>query len=226
MPAVDVAVSCASITLALAALFGLATRRKVRICWLFPAYLLSVALGHGALLVSSGALWTWQFWAATDALQAVLRLGVAIEIGRKAFGSLPQARRLLGLSFLFACFGIATGVLLYPRPLVDAFELVLVVGWVSYGVAFLFVGFLMLTLAYGVPLDPLHRAIAVGFALASAFLAFTHSFPAHADLGRAWLSKTSYPLILAFWTWAAWRRDDLSGMSTEAIARLWPWRRP
>jgi hypothetical protein len=226
MSGLGIAVSWASIALALAALFGLTARRKTRASWLFAAYLLSVALAHGALLAPGGALWNWQFWAATDALQTLLCLGVAVEIGRKTFGALPQARRLLLLYFLFACIGIVVGVLLYPRVVVDAFELVLIVGWVSYGVAFLFVGLLVIALVYGVPLDPLHRAIAAGFALASAVLAFTHSLPAHADLGRAWLSKTSYPLILAFWTWAAWRRDDFTGMSAQAIARLWPWRQP
>jgi hypothetical protein len=225
MPAVGIAVSWASIALALAALFGLSTRRKLRACWLFAAYLLSVALAHGALLAPGGALWNWQFWAATDALQTLLCLGVAIEIGWKTFRPLPQARRLLLLYFLFAGIGIVVGVLLYPRVVVDAFELVLIVGWVSYGVAFLFVGLLVIALVYGVPLDPLHRAIAAGFALASAVLAFTHSLPAPAALGRAWLSYTTYPLILAFWAWAAWRRDDLTGLSPEAIARLWPWRR-
>jgi hypothetical protein len=99
-------------------------------------------------------------------------------------------------------------------------------GWVTYGVALMFTVFLLVVMRYGVPLDPFHRAIAAGFAVAGALLAFGHTVGHHSVLGRAALSKTAYACILAFWTWAAWRKDDLGDMSPDSIAHLWPWRQP
>lgn len=225
MSPLDRAASAATVLLAVAALAGLVVRRKLHVCLLFPVYLLSAALGHAALLAFPVALWNWQFWAATDVVQAALRLGVAIEIAIKTFRPLPAAGRMLRLYFLVAIVAIAARVLLFPREFADAFELALVVGWISYGVAFLFTGLLLIVLYYAVPLDPLHRAIAIGVAVASAVLAFAHTIPAQDHWGRAWLSATAYPLVLAAWTISAWRRDTWRGLSPASVDRLWPWRK-
>ncbi len=225
MSASDQFASAAALALSAIALAGLVVRGKLGICLLFPVYLLSAALGHAALLAFPKSLWNWQFWAVTDVAQTALRLGIALEVAIKTFRPLPGASRRVHFYIVFTISACATCVLLFPRQAADAYELALVVGWVSYGVAALFTGFLLIVLFYGVPIDPLHRAIAVGFALASAMLAFAHTIPAVDHWGRAWLTKAAYPLVLAAWAVSAWRRDTWRGLSPTAVGMLWPWRR-
>lgn len=225
VPLLDVILAVGSGALALAALAGLIVRRKVWACVCFPVYLAAVAVSHMLYTVWPEIFWTWEFWAAADVVQTGLRLGVAFELGLRAFGGLPGGPRKVRVAFSLVTLGILAAVVAYPRQYNDAFELALIMGWVSYGVAVMFVAFLLLAMYYAVvPVDPLHRAIAVGFAVASAFLAFAHVLTIDSPWGRGFVSKTVYPLVLAWWAVAAWRHDSLDGLSAEALRRLWPWR--
>lgn len=226
MPRLDVFVSVLSAALAAITLAGLLVRGKARACVLFPVYLVSAALGHAVLIVFPAMLWNWAFWAGTDVVQTVLRLGIAFEVAFRTFGPLPRGSRHIRVLFLAITLAILSAVVVYPREVTDAFELTLVVGRVSYGVAVMFTVFLLVVWYYGVPIDPLHRVVAAGFAVASALLAFAHVFSAHYEWGRSLLTKTAYPLVLAVWAVSAWRRDSFAGLSPRSVRVLWPWRQP
>jgi hypothetical protein len=45
-------------------------------------------------------------------------------------------------------------------------------------------------------------------------------------LGSDLIVKTAYPCLLAWWVWAAWRRDSFTGLSEAGLRRLHPWRTP
>lgn len=226
MPRLDIAVSILSAVLAAATLVGLFVRGKVRACVLFPVYLASAALGHAVLVVFPALLWNWGFWASTDVVQTVLRLGIAFEVAIRTFRPLPRGSRHIRLLFFVITLAILVAVVVYPREVTDAFELTLVVGRISYGVAVMFTVFLLVVWYYGVPIDPLHRVVAAGFAVASALLAFAHVFTADYEWGRSLLTKTAYPIVLAVWAVSAWRRDSFAGLSPRSVGILWPWRKP
>lgn len=224
MLVLDASVSIASATLAALALVGLIVRGKLGACVLFPVYLVVAALGYALILLAPGHFWNWTFMAATDAIQTALRLGIAFEIAFKALRALPRGLRYIRRVFLGVCLLTAVAVLSFGLMPVDAFGWTMLFGRVTYGTAVLFTVFLLVVWRYGVPTDPLHRAIAAGFALASALLAFAPAFSIDTEWGRFFLTKTVYPFVLLLWVIAAWRRDSLAGMTPEAVAILWPWR--
>lgn len=227
MPLAAVAHSLAVATLAALALVGLVVRRKLDVCRLFPIYLLSAATGHALLASLPGVFWTWDFMALTDGVQVALRLGIAFEVAFKIFRApLLVGRRRVRAMFALVTIGLSGAMLLYPWQHVDAFELTLAFGRVSYGVAVLFMVFLLVAFYYSVPIDPLHRAIASGFAFTSAVLAFGHVFSLNAGWGRHFVTILAYPVVMAGWAYCAWRRDSLAGLSPEALRVLWPWRAP
>ncbi len=226
MLALDASVSIASLTLATLALLGLVVRGKLGACLLFPVYLAVAALGYALILVAPERFWNWTFMAVTDAVQTALRVGIALEIAYRALRALPLGLRYIRRVFVGVCVLTVLAVLSFGVIPVDAFGWTMLLGRVTYGTAVLFTAFLLVVWRYGVPVDPLHRAIAAGFALASAMLAFAPVFSVDAEWGRFLLTKTAYPLVLLLWTVAAWRRDSLVGMSPQAVAILWPWRRP
>lgn len=224
MPRIDVVASVLSAVLAALALAGLVARRKVEACWLFPAYLASAVACHASVVVAPERFWNWGFWAATDVVHTALRMGIALEITLRTFRPFPRGLHHMRVALLFVMLATAIAVVMYPREYGDAFELSLVVGRVSYGVAIMFTAFLLVVRHYGVPVDPLHRAIAAGFAVASALLAFASAFSADFEGGTSLLTKIAYPVVLAGWTVSAWRRDAFTGLSPAAVGVLWPWR--
>lgn len=225
MPLAAVAHSLAVAALATTALIGLVVRHKLRACLLFPVYLLTAAAGH--LLVASlpHLFWTWGFMALTDGVQVALRLGIAFEIAFKLFRApLLVGRQRIRAAFALVTVGLLGAMLLYPWHHMDAFEVTLAFGRVSYGVAVLFMVFLLVAFYYAVPIDPLHRAIAAGFAFTSAVLAFGHVFSLNDGWGRHFVTVLAYPVVMAAWAYSAWRRESLAGLSDEAVRILWPWR--
>lgn len=213
--------------LASVALCGLAVQRRVRASYSFALYLLTVSAGRVLLLVAPEHFWTWPFMFWTDALQTLLCAAIAFEICAKVFRPLPggrvYVRRLIGLVVVAR---VLTFVILPPHAS-DAFEGTFVVAQVSYAVAFLFGAFLLVTWYGGVPVDPLHRDVVCGFVVLSGLVAYTGELSA-LDPGTAWgrdlLTKSAYPLLLLFWCWSAWRRDEPTRLSPRSLALLQPWR--
>lgn len=227
MSAVVVAIGLLTGGLAGLALLGLIVRRRVKHCAAFTAYLLSAAVGHPLIVGLPEVFWTWQAWLAFDWLQTALRVAVAIELAVRTFRPLPPGYPLI--MRLLALLGFATLVIVVATftPPSNAAEWTLVAARVSYGVAFLFGAFVVFAGHHGVPLDPLHREIALGFVALSLLVAFAHplsSLDPLIGLGHYSVSMLTYPLILAGWVWSAWRPEPPSGLSAETLARLRPWR--
>ncbi len=213
--------------LAAAALAGLVVRHRLRATLLFPIYLAVAGLGSGLVVVWPRNFWTWNFFAATDIIQAGLTLGIAFELAYRTFRPLPVGLRRVRVVMLTVLVVLALTLAFQARPLTNAFDLALALERVSYGTSFLFLAFMLLTGYYGVPTDPLYRDVAAGFVFvnllvgcASALAAFDPWF----DLGRYFVSKTAYPCALAWWLVAAWRREDYGWLSPQSVRYLQPWR--
>ncbi len=227
MHPLDRLLSLTMAALAALAVMGLVVRGKLRACLAFPAYLGSAALGHSLVALLPATFWKWSFLAPTDALQAALRVAIALEIAHKTFGPLPRGRARVSAWMAVVLFALVPVAALQPREIGDAFELARVIEPVSYGIAFLFLVYIGAVRFYGIPIDPLHRALATGFGVASVLVgcvSLLWRFDGVAGLGSDLIVKTAYPCLLAWWAWAAWRRDTFAGLSPVSLKRLHPWR--
>jgi hypothetical protein len=229
MSPLDQALSSTTSLLAALALAGLARRGRLRSSVSFVAYLASAVAGHLLLAADPGRFWTWEFLTATDLIQAVLLCAIVCEIAHKTFRSLPAGYCRVRRALAAAGLGVLASVA-WTTPLVtDAAELSYLVERLSYGLGFLFLGFMVLVRWYGVPVDPLYRNIATGFAFVTMLvgcvsaLASVDPMP---SLGPYFIVKTAYPCVLAWWALSAWREDDFGRLSYEAVRRLHPWRLP
>lgn len=227
MSPLGIATAALSAALAGVALAGLVRRRHVRGAFSFACYLASVSSSLTLPLLFP-SLWSWTFVVATDGLQRLLALLTAVELALNAQRAMPigrkYVRRLFAAIVMTTLIGLA---LTFEMPRNPA-EWTLIGERVSYGTGFLFAGFLIFAGLFYVPLDPLHREVALGFVLVSFLAAFRHALteldPVF-GLGRDFVSKVAYPLIVMAWARAAWRRERPSAMSSEVQDKLHPWRR-
>lgn len=227
MSAYDALLFAVGGVLATAVLIGLIVRRRVRACVSFVSYLTAVAVGKALQLMWPERFWTWDFMRWSDALQVILRAAIAFEICYKVFRPLPEGSKRMRATLALVLMAMAIAFVVYPPQAANAFEGTIVLQQVSYGVAFLFVAFLLVTWHYGIPIDPLHRDIACGFGLLSLVLSFAAALSAYdpaAEWGRYFLVKTAYPLLLAAWCVSAWRRDPPTRLSPRTMRFLQPWR--
>ncbi len=229
MSPLDQALSSTTALLAALALAGLARRGRLRASVSFAAYLASALAGHLLLVADPARFWSWEFLIVTDLIQAGLLGAIVCEIAHKTFRTLPagyrRVRRTLGAIGLGVLASVASTTPLGANPA----EISYLLERVSYGLGFLFLGFMVLVRWYGVPVDPLYRNIATGFAFVTMLvgcvsaLAVVDPTP---SLGPYFIVKTAYPCVLAWWALSAWREDDFGRLSHEAVRRLHPWRLP
>lgn len=227
MSAFDRSVSFAAAVAAAGALAGLVARRRASACWSFPGYLFTAILGHVGVVVLPGAVVTWGFVLATDVAQTALRALIAFEIAVRTFRPLPVGLRRVRHIFGAGAALVALTLGLYGTAATSVFDLTLVVARISYGVSLLFAAFLGLTAYYHVPVDPVHRDVAVGFVLLSILAAFTAPLSALDPIvgwSRDFLVRLSYPLLLLWWARRAWAEEEPTALSREAMEILQPWR--
>ncbi len=235
----DLAILHAGTTLAGLALFGLLARRKARRCLSFVAYLAAVA---GGSLLSAlhpvGRSWIW--WLGIETLQALLALLVAFELAARTLRALPSASAaaqralrvllaLTALSTLLGAFAARATLRAARSPEVLAFEVSsAVLPYMTYGAALLFTALLALANWYLLPVDPLHRAILVGFSaylvLFSALTVSVRSEDRRVQTALSRVNSGAYLLLLAGWSYRAWRVDPLPPAPEALVRRLWPWR--
>lgn len=227
MPMYDAGIRVLNLLLAGMALAGMVTRRRIAACVSFPVHLSTDIVGRVLVLVWPDRFWTWDFVFWTDAVQVAVRAAIVLELTYKVFRPLPEGLQHVRLMLALVLTGMVLAFLVYPPRATNAFEGTLVLQQVSYGVAFLFIAFLLVTWYHGVPLDPLHRDIACGFGALNFVLAFATALseydPAY-DWGRYFIIKTAYPFLLAGWCVSAWRPDTPSRLSPRTMRILQPWR--
>lgn len=222
--------------LLLAALVGLCVRRRLRLAYLFPVYLLAVVV-----LGSLPALWpesfhTWSFYWFKESVYSVLKVGVALEMTVRVFQAFPAARRSARSAFLavlaitlVAAWAASPGPPLSQRGEQQWADLVLALNpRIINGTAWLFGALFALILYYRVPLHPLHKSIAFGFMAYLLLLTLALDRLKRSDFAAlplvSYANSMGYVLVAGYWAWAAWRRDDPPPASPEVVDRLQPWR--
>ncbi|HEX6738929.1 MAG TPA: hypothetical protein VF310_11685 [Vicinamibacteria bacterium] len=211
-----------------ATLVGVVRRRLYRACFSFPAYAATVLVTELMILLWPDRYHVWGFWMGKEALLALLKVTVALEIASLSFAAFPGARatsRWLTASILTATV-VAAAVAVYSAAAsLDSIAQALH-SWLANGTACLFVGVWAVVLYYRLPLHPFHRALLRGFVPYMAV--FTLALGLVRDLGdgaQSWIALadgTAYVLLVVCWAVYVWtyRAQALTPLDLQ----LQPWR--
>jgi hypothetical protein len=190
-------------------LIGLVVRGSARHCLSFVAYLCGILVCDLLCMFWPDRYFTEDFWAVRQALHAVLRTAVALEITWRVVRSFPGALRVARISALLLLTGSTVLLATAPQRR-SALDLV---AWQPRVVActtLLFTLGALLVAWYHLPVRRLHRAIMGGFAVYSVFYASVLSI-----LGRygyrvrevvSFVDVLAYLGVCIWWLVAAWAR--------------------
>jgi hypothetical protein len=211
-----------------ALLVGIIFRRLYRACFSFPFYAAAVLVTELLIFFWPSRYHVWGFWMVKEALLALLKVAVALEIAALSFTAFPGARatsRWVITSILtLTVAAAAAAVYSAAATLVSVAQALH--SWLANGTALLFVGVWAVILYYRLPLHPFHRALLRG--LVPYMAVFTLALGLLRDLGAkawAWTALAdggAYVLLVAYWTWYVWTYHEES--PTDTHLQLQPWR--
>jgi hypothetical protein len=221
----------------IAALMGLWSRRRMRLVYAFPAYLIAVLV-----LSSLSGLWpdrfnTWSFYWFKQSIYVLLEMCLAVELTVRVFQAFPAAQRTARGALLLVLLVTVVATWTAPtgppseRPQQQWADLVLTLHpRIANGTAWLFGALFALILYYRLPLHPLHKAVAFGFMANLLLLTLGLDLVKRSDFGAltvvSYSSSLGYTLVVAYWAWAAWRRDPPPPAPPDVVDRIQPWNRP
>lgn len=230
------AILLASTLFLITALVGLCVRRRLRLVYSFPVYMVAVLV-----LGSLSGLWparfnTWSFYWFKQGVYSLLEMAVALELTVRVFQAFPAARRAARGAFLLVLAVTVIAVWSAPTsPPADGpvqrqwADLVLSLHpRISNGSAWLFGALFALILYYRLPLHPLHKAIAFSFMAFLLLLTFGLDQVKRSNFARlsvvSYAGSLGFTLMTAYWAWVAWRRDPPPPVDPRVVERLQPWR--
>ena len=195
-----------------ALLVGMLWRGRLRQCWSFGAYLVTVLAGNSLVSFWPEQFRTASFWVYKQAAYDLLKLAVALELLYRTLRAFPgtwRAARLVVLVLLsVSAFVLAV---LTPRSSVFTMwewqpSVVTAAIWLLASVA-------LLVVWYQVPVTDWSRAIMLG--LAPYLLVFLTIVDLLRRLGYdlvrsglGTIDSLAYLALVLFWTRAAWRREE------------------
>jgi hypothetical protein len=207
--------------LEVAILGGLIVRRRVRRAYLLPVFLVALMLPN-ALIGIEPAINTWRFWSAKEALHALLAFALGLELAWRIFGHLPGAAHaakrwillvaVLSIALVFAAPAAHPALSIVPRLLV--------------GTAWLYTGIALTMLRFMLPIDPLHKAILLGFAPYMMLYAATWGRvkgPATLAVANV-VNPLMFVGVMVALLLAAWRDEPAPPAPPALVRFVWPWR--
>jgi hypothetical protein len=205
----------------LAVLVGVLVRGRVRQCWAFPAYVVTVLLTNFV-----GSMWPERFhnpetWVIFQAAFDVLKLAVVLELSWRAFALFPGAMRNARLVLLIVLIASTLAIAVWTPP--SSYNTV----WqfqpsIVTGTLWLLTALALLVVWYQIPVHDFQRAIMLGFApyllvfVAALDILRRHGWSAVATASI--LDQSAYLALVAFWAWAAWRQDSASATALRKAA--------
>jgi hypothetical protein len=210
MTEVQLAVAHASRLALVVLLAGMVWRVRVRQCLAFGAYVIAALLGNTLVSLWPSRFYTPEFWVLKQGVYDILKAAIALELAWRAFRAFPGALRTARL-VLLVLLGLSS-VSLAALPTRPAYAVVW--EWQSGIVTaalWLLTATALMVVWYQVPLSPWLRAIMMGMAVyLLVFVSLLGLLKSRGwGLGTfvATVEALSYLLLVAFWSWQAWRRD-------------------
>lgn len=209
MATIDRAVQLLGIVALATLLLGLVLRRQLGRCVSFSAYVVAVLVPTVLMAFWPGRFYRWEFYSMQEALHALLKFAIALELTARVFARFPGALVAAHKAILVVLGLTVAAVLALPswRP---EYEVVLgeIQPRILNGTTWLLTSIAALVLWYRVPLQPLYKAILLG--LAPYLIVFTVGLNAlrtlgwerSLPLGRA--HTLAYLLVLLYWNVVAW----------------------
>jgi hypothetical protein len=229
MPLLTLLLGLPGLALLFVLLAGLVIRRRLASCWSFGAYLLAILVSTLITTAWPERFYTYVFFSQRDTLLFVLKVGVALEIGGRAFSILPRAR--VRGALLFTGVLLATAWAVWSVPYGESGYRTLagsITPLQQAGCLWLFAILAAATSWYRVPLCPLHRSILVGFAFYLTAVTAIITLISWGDFDGPTLrllgilDSAAYLAVEAFWTWGAWQPVRVP---SPTFATLQPWAR-
>jgi hypothetical protein len=209
--------------LLLVLLAGIVWRGKVRYCWAFGAYVAAALLGNTLVSLWPDRFFNPSFWMVKQGVYDVLKVAIALELAWRSFRAFPGARRAAQrvLLALLAASTLSIAWLSSPPSFETLWE------WqppVATAALWLLTATALMVVWYQIPLNGWQRAIMLG--LAPYLLVFVSLLGLLERRGWATVGELfataetlAYLALVAFWSWAAWRRDPASGAAAPAESR-------
>ena len=215
MSAFELGVASFGQALVLFILAGLVVRRNPALCYAFGFYLLFVLVTDLAMLASP-ALYTRSFWLSKEILTDALKCAVALELGARIFGAFPGARAMARVLLFPLLLLLISGTIYSLLGVLGSAEVqrkLAIVGdarpKIVTGTTWLFAAIAALVLWFRLPVDPLQKAILIGFVPYLIFLKLSLQLRLANDWPPdGWLASidtSAYLAVLVYWARAAWR---------------------
>lgn len=195
-------------------LIGVIVRRRYWLWFSFPLYLTANLTSNFLIVLWPERFYRWDFWQAKEIALNLLRFAMALELAFRTFQAFPGAMATLR-RFLFLVL-VVTYIAVLAVPTGEA-DYTTFVGQlqprVVNGTIWLFTAIAALILWYRLPVHPFHKAVLLGFV--PYLLVFTVAMNTLGSLGwerglyMNYASQGAYILVVAHWTYAAWRTDPV-----------------
>jgi hypothetical protein len=201
-------------------LIALVVRGRARHCMSFVAYLCGILICDLLCILWPARYLTEDFWAVRQALHAVLRMAVALEITWRVVRSFPGALRVARVSALLLLTGSTILIAAAPQKRSNL-DLVAWQPRVVACTALLFTLGALLVAWYHLPVRRLHRAIMGGFAVYSVFFATVLSILGRYGYGYreilSFVDVAAYLGVCTWWLVAAWASEEEAMPAVEDI---------
>jgi hypothetical protein len=192
-------------------LVGLFRRGRHRACYSFTAYAFAVLIGSILPRIDPDRFFNWDFYLPRDAVLALLKVAIGVELARRIFRSFPGAFARARWVILVVLAGLLLAVTVVSTTVADSGSLYSrLMPRVQNGTAWLFTSILGVVLWYRLPLNLFHKAILVGFV--PYLLIATAAVQAMETWGwremriyAGYIDSVAYLLCVAYWAYAAWR---------------------
>jgi hypothetical protein len=207
----------------LAALVGLAHTKRLSSCLAFSSYVVAAFVSEVLISFWPARFYHQDFWLLKESMLGLLKFAIAIEIALRTVRSFSGAKataRAALLVVLVVTYVVVLSVQVTPLGMAGykalASELL---PRIATGTIWLFTAVAALILWYRLPVDPLHKAILVGFV--PYLLVFTVAMNALSAFGwdlreyAGYAQTIAYVVLVAYWVRAAWRQPDRAELPIE-----------
>jgi hypothetical protein len=193
-------------------LVGLFVRGRQRVCRSFTAYVAAVGLPQVMYSTWPDRFYNADFWMFGEVTHCVLKFAIALEVGFLVLRRFPGASRTGRWAGLLVVWTIFFAILALPAENPDYYAIAgKLLPRILNGTVWLFVALAGVVLWYRLPLDPLHKAIVLGFVpyllVFSVAMTLLDTFGWEHRLYTGYLHTLAYLALEIYWAWAAWRLD-------------------